>query len=154
MHGRPRFTRDIDLVIAPTPTQLERLLEALDADFVVSREAARDAAARQGEFNAIHRKLIFKVDFWFSTGDLFDRSRLARARAVEVSPGLTAKVATPEDAIISKLLWLRQGAAERSREDIRGILRAHSGSLDLPYLDGMVHRLGLSDLWAPLRLES
>lgn len=28
-------------------------------------------------------------------------------------------------AILSKLLWLRQGATEQSAEDIRGILRAY-----------------------------
>lgn len=151
LHGRPRFTQDIDFVIAPTREQLDRLMDALDPDFVVNREAAQEALARRGEFNAIHRALIFKVDFWFSTGDAFDTSRLARATPVEVVPGLLARVATPEDAIISKLLWLRQGATERSQEDIRGVLRAYAGNLDLAYLDAMVERLGLEQIWTPLR---
>ncbi len=123
--------------------QLDGLIDALDPDFVVNRDAAQAALARRAEFNAIHRDLIFKVDFWFSTGDAFDTSRLARATPIEVVPGLLARVATPEDAIISKLLWLRQGATERSEEDIRGVLRIHAGSLDLTYLDAMVERLGL-----------
>lgn len=151
VHGRPRFTQDIDFVIAPSRDQLDRLVEALDPDFVVSRDAAREAHARRGEFNAIHRTLVFKVDFWFSTGDAFDLSRLARAQRLEVIPGVTARVATPEDAIISKLLWLRQGATERNVEDIQGILRAHAGRLDLDYLDSMVRRLGLEQIWTPLR---
>lgn len=151
LHGRPRFTQDIDFVIAPTQEQLDHLIVALDPDFIVNREAAQEALARRGEFNAIHRALIFKVDFWFSTGDVFDTSRLARATPVEVVPGLPARVATPEDTIISKLRWLRQGATERSQEDIRGVLRTHAGSLDLAYLDAMVERLGLRRSWAPIR---
>lgn len=151
LHGRPRFTQDIDLVIAPSREQLDHLIDALHPEFVVNREAAQEALARRAEFNAIHRVLIFKVDFWFSTADAFDTSRLARARAVEVVPGLQARVATPEDAVISKLLWLRQGATERSKEDIRGVLRIHAGHLDLAYLDAMVERLGLEEIWAPLR---
>jgi len=151
VHGRPRFTQDIDFVIAPTRDQLDRLTEALDPDFALSRDAAQDAYARRGEFNAIHRALVFKVDFWFSSGDVFDVSRLGRALTLEVVPGVTARVATPEDTIISKLLWLRQGATERTTGDIRGILRAHPGRLDLDYLDSMVRRLGLDQVWTPLR---
>ncbi len=151
LHGRPRFTQDIDFVIAPSREQLDHLIDALDPDFVVNRDAAQAALARRAEFNAIHRALIFKVDFWLSTGDAFDASRLARANPVEVIPGLLARVATPEDAIISKLLWLQQGATERSQEDIRGVLRAYAGNLDLAYLDAMVERLGLGQTWTPLR---
>lgn len=151
LHGRPRFTQDIDFVIAPTREQLDHLIDALDPDFVVNRDAAQAALLRRAEFNAIHRALIFKVDFWFSTGGAFDIGRLARATAVEVVPGLLARVATPEDAIISKLLWLRQGATERSEEDVRGVLRVHAGRLDLGYLDAMVERLGLEQVWTPLR---
>jgi hypothetical protein len=153
VHGRPRFTQDIDIVIAPTERRLLQLIVALDQDFVVSRDAARDAFTRHGEFNAIHRTLIFKVDFWFSTGGTFDSSRLARAQSIDIASGLTAKVATPEDAIISKLLWLQQGATERSLDDIRGILRTRAGQLDLAYLEGMIGRLELVALWAPLRPE-
>ena len=153
VHGRPRFTQDIDIVIAPTETQLSQLIDALDAAFVVDRDAAWDAYARHGEFNAIHRALVFKVDFWYATGSVFDCSRLRRAQSIQVAPGLTAKVATPEDAIISKLLWLKHGATERSLGDIRGILRAHPGQLDLAYLEGLIRQEGLETLWAPLRPE-
>ncbi len=131
--------------------QLDHLIGALDPDFVLNRDAAQAALAHRAEFNAIHRALIFKVDFWFSTGDGFDTSRLARAKPVEVVPELLARVATPEDAIISKLLWLQQGATERSEEDIRGVLRIHAGSLDLAYLDAMVERLGLGQIWTRSR---
>ena len=151
LHGRPRFTQDIDFVIAPTEEQLDRLIDALGPDFLVNRDAAREAYARHGEFSAIHHVLIFKVDFWFSTGDAFDVHRLARATPLEIVPGLMGRVATPEDAIISKLLWLRQGATERSVEDIRGIVRLHADRLDLAYLDSKVRELGLEQLWSPLR---
>ena len=151
VHGRPRFTQDIDFVIAPTRAQLDGLIDALEPDFAVNRDAAHEAYARRGEFNAIHRTLVFKVDFWLSRGDAFDVSRLGRALKLEVVPGLIARVATPEDTVTSKLLWLRQGATEHSTEDIRGILRAHAGRLDLDYLDSMVRQLRLEQVWGPLR---
>ncbi len=61
------------------------------------------------------------------------------------------KTSIPEDTVISKLLWLRQGATERSTEDIRGILRAHPGRLDLDCLDSMVRQLRLENIWRPLQ---
>lgn len=153
LHGRPRFTQDIDVVIAPTKTQLSQLLDALNPNFAVNHDAARDAYARHGEFNAIHRTLIFRVAFWFSTGHAFDRKRLARAQGMEVAPALKARVATAEDVIISKLLRLQQGATERSADDIRGILRARGWNLDLAYLEEMVREMDLQAIWVPLRPE-
>jgi hypothetical protein len=153
LHGRPRFTQDIDVVIDPTKTQLSQLLDALHPNFAVNHDAARDAHARHGEFIAIHRTLIFKVDFWFSTGHAFDRSRLARAQGMEIAPALIARVATAEDVIISKLLWLQQGATERSADDIRGIVRARGENLDLVYLEEMAREMDLQAVWAPLRPE-
>jgi hypothetical protein len=154
LHGRPRFTQDIDLVIDPTRAQLLRLLDDLDAHFAVNHDAAQDAFARHGEFNAIHCTLIFKVDFWFSTGNTFDKSRLARAQSIEVAPALIARVATPEDVIISKLLWLQEGATERSADDVRGIVRARGAGLDLAYLERMISEMELQAIWNPLRTES
>jgi Nucleotidyl transferase AbiEii toxin, Type IV TA system len=153
LHGRPRFTQDIDVVIDPTKAQLSQLLDALNPNFAVNHDAAREAYARHGEFNAIHRTLIFKVDFWFSAGHAFDRSRLVRAQSMEVAPTLIARVATPEDVIVSKLLWLQQGATERSTDDIRGIVRARGAELDLAYLEEMVREMGVQAIWAPLRPE-
>ncbi len=39
-----------------------------------------------------------------------------------------ARVATPEDVIVSKLLWLQQGPTERSTDGIRGIVRTRGGA--------------------------
>ena len=153
LHGRPRFTQDIDVVIDPTAAQLSQLLDALNPNFVVNHDAAQDAYTRHGEFNAIHRTLIFKVDFWFSTGNAFDRSRLVRARSMEVAPALIAQGATAEDVISSKLLRLQQGATERSTDDIRGVVRARGTELDLAYLEEMIREMGMQALWAPLRPE-
>jgi hypothetical protein len=64
-----------------------------------------------------------------------------------------ARVATPEDVIISKLLWLQQGATERSADDVRGIVRARGAQLDLSYLEKMIREMELQAIWAPLRSE-
>ena len=52
IHGMPRATQDIDLVIAPNPTSLEALLKNLLEDrYYVSRDAALDAYRQTSLFN-------------------------------------------------------------------------------------------------------
>jgi hypothetical protein len=54
LHGMPRATQDIDLVIAPNPATLEALLKSFPEDrYYVSREAAFDAYQRASLFNVI-----------------------------------------------------------------------------------------------------
>jgi hypothetical protein len=51
IHGTPRATHDVDLVIAPTHQQLLALLDELpEAEYYVSREAALDALPLTGRF--------------------------------------------------------------------------------------------------------
>jgi len=51
MHGEPRSTHDIDLVIDPTRASLERLLEEFPAgEYYVSRDAALEALETRGLF--------------------------------------------------------------------------------------------------------
>jgi hypothetical protein len=47
-HGIPRSTNDIDIVIAPSPRQMESLLQQfLDTDFATDRDDAFDALSRK-----------------------------------------------------------------------------------------------------------
>src|SRR4051812_29449839 len=53
--GEPRFTNDIDIVVALTPERLESFVKRFPADeFYLSRTAAIDAIARRSMFNIIH----------------------------------------------------------------------------------------------------
>jgi hypothetical protein len=57
-------------------------------------------------------------------------------------------VKAPEDTILRKMLWFREGGevSDRQWRDILGVLRAQQGSLDLPYLRDWAVRLALTDL--------
>jgi hypothetical protein len=62
-HGEPRATRDLDLVIDPSPASLERLVDGLRASgFYVDADMARRALTERSQFNAI-RPSAEKVDF-------------------------------------------------------------------------------------------
>ena len=62
VHGAPRTTRDIDLVIAPTLESLERLLTLLAGeDFYFDVSVAREEFARRGQFNVIDSATAWKA---------------------------------------------------------------------------------------------
>ncbi|HXV32120.1 MAG TPA: hypothetical protein VD840_17460 [Sinorhizobium sp.] len=76
-YGRPRATHDADVVIDPSPPQLELLIEALDAAaFYISPEGAREALRQRRPFNVIETARAVKVDLIirkdrpFSAGDV------------------------------------------------------------------------------------
>jgi hypothetical protein len=61
--------------------------------------------------------------------------------------GTNVATATAEDTIIAKLEWAKQGASDRQLDDVAGILRVRGKSLDLPYVEGWVEALDLSEQW-------
>src|SRR5687768_4478546 len=64
VHGVPRTTHDLDLVIDPSPAQLATFVAALDPDlYYVDADVARDALQRRSMFNVIDTYSGWKVDF-------------------------------------------------------------------------------------------
>jgi hypothetical protein len=63
LHGMPRTTIDVDMVIDPTLSQLEQLLRLLpESEYYVSREAALEALEHRSQFNVIDINGVWKVD--------------------------------------------------------------------------------------------
>ncbi len=57
-------------------------------------------------------------------------------------------LATPEDVIIKKLSFYREGGSEKHLKDIRGIMA--EAELDKDYLQGWIQKLGLASVWGKL----
>jgi hypothetical protein len=148
LHGTPRSTQDIDIVIAPDEAGLERLLASFPDDrYYVGRETARSAFRRSSLFNVVDLELGWKIDFIFRKPREFSRVEFGRRVPTDVQ-GVAISVATPEDVILAKLEWSKQSGSERQIEDAAGILRAQTGVLDSAYLEQWVESLELRDVWA------
>lgn len=146
--GEPRFTRDIDIVVALTPDDVPALERAFPfPEYYLSTEAAQDAIRRGGQFNVIHPTSGNKVDFILARRDAWGRSQLARRRKVELEPGLRAYVAAPEDVIISKMDYYREGGSEKHLRDITGILRVSGQEVDRAYVAKWARSLELDEIW-------
>jgi len=146
--GEPRFTNDVDIVVRLSEGQAIRLCESLpEEEFYVSREAAVDAVRRGGQFNAIHFTSGLKVDFMAAGDNPYDESRFERPVSVQVTPDRRASFASPEDIILSKLRFYKEGRSDKHISDIRGILRVSGPELDRDYLERWAAQLGVQDEW-------
>lgn len=151
-HGEPRATRDVDIVVDPTPIALARLVDDLRAaDFYVDAEAAQTALAERTQFNAIGPDAS-KVDFIIRKDRPFSIEEFGRREPADLlgTPGF---VATAEDLVIAKLEWAAATDSERQRRDVAGIV-AVSAQLDVAYVEQWASALGVLGQWQAIREEA
>lgn len=143
VYGQPRATNDVDLVIDPTPEQLDALLVLLKPGFYVSTEAAREALAGREMFNVIDLESSWKADLIVRKDRPFSREEFSRRRPAQLF-GTEVFVVSPEDSLLSKLEWARQSGSEQQLRDAAAIVARTP--LDRDYLHRQAAALGITDL--------
>jgi hypothetical protein len=148
-YGYMRTTYDADIVADIQPDQVPALVEALSSDFYIDPDAAADAVARGSSFNVIHLATVLKVDVFVCAGDDFCQIEIARSVPQQFGPD-TYPLLSPEDTVLAKLLWYRQGGevSERQWDDVIGVISVQGDRLDQAHLAEWSRRLGVSDLLA------
>ena len=148
-HGYPRSSNDADMVADIREDEVAALVAAFEEDFYIASEAVADAVSREASFNVIHYEKAVKVDIFVAGTSAFAREELRRATLGEVA-GFVFRFASPEDTILAKLRWFRDGGevSERQWTDVLGVLAVQAGRLDLPYLATTADDLGVADLLA------
>ncbi len=148
-YGEPRLTQDVDFVVRLAPADAGSVARALSPEFLVDQQRAARAAEVGGVFQALHQELVIKADF--HVGEAVP-GELGRSRTIELFEGLHVRVVSKEDAILSKLLWARQGSA-KSRNDVRGML-LDPKPLDERLLEKLAGMLGCAELLREVWIEA
>ncbi|MFI5198246.1 MAG: hypothetical protein ACHQJD_06475 [Thermoanaerobaculia bacterium] len=148
-YGEPRATNDLDIVVDPTPAQIDAFAESLSGSFYVNREEVREALAARGMFNVIDPQSGWKADIIFVGNREFDRIEFGRRRIARLF-GLDIHVISPEGSILSKLEWARRGGSDRQLRDAAAVLAANRGALDFDYLRRQARALRVDDLLGQL----
>jgi len=146
--GEPRFTNDIDVVIDLPPDRVAEFCRAFPApDFYVSESAARCAVAAAGQFNILHPSSGMKLDIMIPRDDPFNRSRFTRVRRLHPWTDGDACFASPEDVIIKKMEYYREGGSDKHLRDIAGVLKISGEQIDRAYIAEWASRLDLLQIW-------
>ena len=149
LHGVPRQTRDVDLVIDLPLSAVPSLVSRLERDFYVDADRARSAAQRRSSFNIIHLASALKLDLFVQGTGGFDTNEFERRMPVAVgNPPRTIQVKSPEDMLLRKLLWYREGGetSDRQWSDILGILTTQRDALDFDHVHRWAESLEIQDL--------
>jgi hypothetical protein len=125
------------------PPDAQRLASLFADDCVIDEHAVRDAIARRGMFNVIHAEWIVKADFIVRKDTAYREVELERRRWLEVG-GMAIAFVSPEDPILSKLVWGADSHSELQRKDVRQLIESVEG-LDWGYLQTWAVELGVRD---------
>ncbi len=145
LHGRPRATQDADVVIDPTDSQLASLLAFLEQGYYVSRDAAFEALRRRTMFNVIDLHGGGKADLILRKDRPFSRQEFDRRCQIDVM-GQNIWVVAPEDAILSKLEWIKGRESGIQYSDALGVAVTQWKSLDLEYLRRWARELDVEEM--------
>jgi hypothetical protein len=146
--GESRLTQDIDIVIQADERAVESLCQAFpEPEFYVSRAAAIDAVKYARQFNVIHPASGHKIDFMVAGKSDWTNAQLTRCKQVQITPNLVSAVASPEDVILGKLIYYREGGSDKHLRDIAGILRISGDAVDRNYISQVAAQQGVVDAW-------
>jgi hypothetical protein len=105
-------------------------------------------------FNLMEVATGQKVDFWMFKDDPFNRSRFGRRRWAQYE-GMPVRVSSPEDTILSKLVWGQlAGGSEKQFTDALQVYEVQAAKLELAYLNDWADRLQVRQLWERIQTEA
>ena len=141
--GHIRTTMDIDILIQIRSEQIDSLLSSIEGEAYIDIEKAKKAILDKSMFNIILNKTCFKIDLIPLKEDNYEIKKFNNRVKINFQ-NKEIYVITPEDLIISKLLWSKSvGGSEQQMKDCESIYRLNSENLDLDYLKRWVKMLGI-----------
>ena len=152
VYGEPRMTKDMDVVIdvqAQDASKFE-LYFPFSGFYCPPAEILKDEIINRGQFNLLHHDSGLKIDVILRKQSPHAIEEFRRRKKISFWKGFEAYIASPEDVIIKKLDYYREGGSEKHLTDIRGILA--SSELDRVYLQGWIKSLGLDTAWKKVTL--
>lgn len=147
VYGEPRMTHDMDLVIDILPEDASKLqnLFPIKEFYCPPIEVLNSEIIERGQFNLIHQTTGIKIDLMIRKNSDHGKTEFDRRQKVPFWQGSEVFIATPEDVIIKKLSFYREGQSEKHLRDIRGILT--ETTIDKEYLNYWIQKLSLSSEW-------
>lgn len=117
-YGVPRYTMDIDFVVLLEQghRDLPAIVEVLNSAFEIDLESAGESLRSHGIFQALDKESFHKVDF--HSGQRIP-GEFSRSTTREIYTGVSVPIASPEDCVISKLVWASMGSGTSWKDAVQ-----------------------------------
>ena len=150
IYGEPRFTRDIDLVLAIGPADAAAFLDLWSPNeyYAPPEDAfvAESARAAAGHFNIVHTDTGLVADCYVAGDDPLHGWAFDHIHWIDVQD-LRVPVAAVEYVIVRKLSYFAQSGSTRHLEDVARMRRIQGQAIDSQSLECWIDRLGVRDAW-------
>ena len=137
----PRATKDIDFVVHLQVADVDGFVKHFQDGYYCSENAVRDAVNRHSMFNVIDHASGFKADFVVLKNEAYRLTEFERRRKADFY-SMDIWIVSPEDLLISKLIWIQGWQAAVQMEDIKNL--AEIKTLNKEYILQWVGILGLN----------
>jgi len=147
-YGEARFTNDVDILADLTLDKVEALCREFPApDYYVSPQAIREAIIHRHQFNILHPASGLKMDVFVLQDSEFARTNITHGRRLKSEGLYDAWFALPENVILKKLEYFKEGGSEKHLRDIAGVLLVQADAIDRTYIDEWAGKLGVATEW-------
>jgi hypothetical protein len=136
IHGEPRSTRDLDLVIEFKPNQIDLLVKTLEASGYYCPAGAVEDLQRglENMLNITHAETIANADIYITDNSPFAISQMQRRILVDLDGIPAFWIASAEDTVLQKLRGGKGSKSEKQWRDVLGIIKLQAETLDYGYL--------------------
>jgi len=146
IHGEPRSSRDLDLVIEIQLDQIDLLVDILKTGYYFLYGGVEGIKlGRERMLNITHTEAIANADLYITDTSPFAISQMQRRLLLDLEGIPKFWLASPEDIILQKLRWGKDTQSEKQWRDVLGILKLQASSLDQKYLAQWAKHLDLSE---------
>lgn len=148
-YGFPRATHDIDFVVEVGKQNSSKMLDVvgdLGEKYLCDEGEVKKAILEFSQFNLFHIATGIKIDFWPLRDMEFEKNKLLREKTFILGKQ-RIKIISPEDLILTKLLWCKEVRSEKHLRDCRGVIKVQGENLDRKYLSLWIKRFKLEKLF-------
>lgn len=137
----PRATRDFDFIVHLLPKNVDSFVENFQDGYYCDKESVEGAIKERGMFNIIDHGSGFKADFVILKDTAFRQKEFERRIKMDYY-GRVIYVVSPEDLLISKLIWIQDLQSAVQMEDIKKLITIVN--LDWNYVSQWITTLKLN----------
>ena len=137
----PRFTRDFDFIVHLREKDIPALINEFSEGYYCDEDAVKEAIKFKSIFNIIDHKSGYKADFVILKDEHYRITEFNRRRKTSFLD-IEIYIVSPEDLILSKLIWIQQSKSSLQMEDIKAL--SGMAELDWLYIKVWISRLKIN----------